>query len=69
MKEQIQERLDTLRNEFSKGQTQLAELENQAAALRQTLLRITGAIQVLEELIAAGDSRNESEIVSKSAEL
>ncbi len=30
----------------------LAELEAKAAELRQTLLRITGAIQVLEELLA-----------------
>jgi hypothetical protein len=31
----------------------LAETEAKAADLRQTLLRITGAIQVLEELLAA----------------
>ena len=52
MKEQLQNRLDRLRDEFEKGQQSLTELENQQTALRQTLLRISGAIQVLEEELA-----------------
>lgn len=52
MREQIQERLDELKKEFETGQQRLAEMENQAAQLRQTLLRISGAIQVLEEMLA-----------------
>lgn len=49
MKERLQGRLDELKAEFEKGQTQLRELEAQETQLRQTLLRISGAIQVLEE--------------------
>jgi predicted nuclease with TOPRIM domain len=55
MKEQIQERLDALKAEFESGQMRLADVENQAAQLRQTLLRISGAIQVLEEVLSSVD--------------
>ena len=50
MKTQVQERLSQLKSEFEKGQHRLQELENETASLKQTLLRISGAIQVLEEL-------------------
>ena len=49
MREQLEQRLGELKAEFESGQRQLAELDAQAAQLRQTLLRISGAIQVLEE--------------------
>jgi predicted nuclease with TOPRIM domain len=52
MKEQLQNRLAALKAEFETGQQRLAEVENQAASLRQTLLRISGAIQVLEEVLS-----------------
>ncbi len=49
MQEQIQRRLEELRREFEAGQGRLRELEAQQAQLQQTVLRISGAIQVLEE--------------------
>ena len=49
MKEQIEQRLQSLKAEFEAGQKMLAELEVKQANLRETLLRISGAIQVLEE--------------------
>ncbi len=52
MREQLQARLEELKQEFESGQQRLAELDNQAAQLRQTLLRISGAIQVLEEVLS-----------------
>jgi uncharacterized coiled-coil protein SlyX len=52
MKEQLQTRLAALKAEFASGQERLAETENQVVQLRQTLLRISGAIQVLEEELA-----------------
>ena len=52
VREQLEQRVGELRAEQQKGQQMLAELEAKQAELRQTLLRISGAIQVLEELLA-----------------
>ena len=41
-----------LRSELEGGQKMLADLNNRASNLRETMLRISGAIQVLEEEIA-----------------
>jgi len=49
MKEQLEQRLLELKAEFESGQKMLAELEARQANLRDSLLRISGAIQVLEE--------------------
>jgi predicted nuclease with TOPRIM domain len=50
MKEAIEQRLSELKKEFESGQKMMAELESKKAALREQLLRISGAIRVLEEL-------------------
>ncbi len=55
MKEQLQRRLDDLKTEYEAGQKMLAELEHKQATLRETLLRIAGAIQVLEEELGRED--------------
>ena len=49
MRERLEQRLAELRAEFESGQQTLDQLETQATTVRQTLLRISGAIQVLEE--------------------
>lgn len=51
MKEQLEKRLTELKSEFEAGQKMMAELENKQSNLRDTLLRISGAIQILEEEI------------------
>jgi hypothetical protein len=51
MREQIEERLAALRQEFEAGRRMLADLEARQVELQQTLLRIGGAVQVLEELL------------------
>ena len=52
MKSQLEERLKELKAEFESGQKALADLEVKQADLQKTLLRISGAIQVLEEELA-----------------
>lgn len=49
MQQQLETRLNELRAEFEKGQHRLKELESESVSLRDTLLRISGAIQVLQE--------------------
>jgi prefoldin subunit 5 len=46
----MEERLAELREELERGQEQLELLDHRRRELRDTLLRISGAIQVLEEL-------------------
>ena len=46
------ERLKTLEDEYRKGQQMLTELDQRRAEVRDTLLRIAGAIQVLKEFSA-----------------
>ena len=52
MKEQLQDRLETLKEEFQSGQKMIADLEVKRANMSNTLLRISGAMQVLEEELA-----------------
>ena len=52
MKSEINARLKELKEEYQKGQERLIALEQEITSLSKTMLRISGAIQVLEELIA-----------------
>ena len=56
----MEERLLELQREFKTGEAQLEELDRQRARLRDTLLRISGAIQVLEELLNQEQETHES---------
>jgi hypothetical protein len=56
MREQLLQRLDALKDEFETGQLKLRELETQQSLCRERLLRISGAIQVLEELLERGST-------------
>lgn len=48
------ERLKSLEAELESGLKMLSELDRRRAELRDTLLRITGAIEVLREFSAQG---------------
>lgn len=60
MKKQLERRLKALRTELETGQKMLAELETRQVNLKSTVLRISGAIQVLEEELAR-DPNNRSQ--------
>ncbi len=48
----ISERLERLRSELERGARQLEILDGRRSELRDTLVRISGAIKVLEEMKA-----------------
>jgi len=58
MNDKIDNRLEELKKEFADGQALLAETEQKKNNLEQTLLRIAGAIQALEELKAEEPPKN-----------
>ncbi|BCU14170.1 MULTISPECIES: hypothetical protein [Microcystis] len=65
MKEQILERIEQLKAEYESGQKMLADLETQGSNLRTTMLRISGAIQILEELLAKAEEEENLDNVKK----
>jgi len=51
MNNALQKRLNTLKSEYESGQRMLAELDARRAQLTQTMLRIEGAMQLLNEVL------------------
>ena len=58
MLERLEKRLQSLRTEYQSGQQVLTDLEAKQANVKDTLLRIAGAIQVLEEELANNRADN-----------
>ncbi|MCC6416764.1 MAG: hypothetical protein IT429_00780 [Gemmataceae bacterium] len=56
MEDRMRERLAELRGEYEAGQEQVHLLEQRREELHGTLLRISGAIQVLEELLVSREA-------------
>lgn len=52
MKNALEQRLNALKSEYESGQKMLAELDAKRNQLTTTLLRIEGAMQVIQELLA-----------------
>jgi hypothetical protein len=57
MREQMRARLEELKKELETGQAELQKVEAQRTYLHETMLRISGAMQALEELLAQGGAR------------
>jgi chromosome segregation ATPase len=68
MKEQLEHRLAALKAEFEAGQRMLADLETRQAELRNALIRISGAVQVLEEELAKAAAAGSSAVASGDKE-
>jgi predicted nuclease with TOPRIM domain len=60
METRLRQRLEELRAEYEKGKKTVEDLEGQAANVRATLLRISGAIQVLQEELDAGEGSRDA---------
>ena len=67
MREQLLTRLEELKREFEAGGARLRELEAEQARLRETMLRISGAIQVLEEELAGAQQGQPEDVEETSA--
>mgnify|MGYP000954828326 FL=1 len=52
MKQRIEARRAQLQAEYDRGQAMLQQMDRERAQLEQTLLRIAGALQILNELAA-----------------
>jgi hypothetical protein len=52
IRDQIQAKLEALKKELETGHAELQKVEMQRTYLHETMLRISGAVQVLEELLA-----------------
>ena len=62
MNQQLEQRLREPRVEYASGEKALDDLENKQASLKNTLLRISGAIRVLEEELSNdGKQENKTE--------
>lgn len=68
MQEQLRTRLEELKKEYETGQARLRELENETTYVRETMLRISGAIQVIQEMLDQGDQKAKDESRSSETE-
>lgn len=68
MQEQLQLRLEELKKEYETGQARLRELETETQYVRETLLRISGAIQVIQEMLGQSNQQEGAETLSSEGE-
>lgn len=68
MKKLLYKRLQELKQEYELGRDKLEQIESQYENLNSTLLRISGAIQVLEELLKQEDGDSEDSFQNLASE-
>ena len=70
MYEQVNKRLEELYHQFEQGNVKLMRMERERTELRETLVRIQGAIQVLKEMSAQHNQQNSpGDFVEETAEV
>jgi predicted nuclease with TOPRIM domain len=68
MQEQLQQRLEELKKEYETGQARLRELEAETNHVGETMLRISGAIQVIQEMLNDSGKQEKGESASSGGE-
>ncbi len=64
MKAQLEERLIKLKNEHAKGLKLLINIEEKETELKRNMLRISGAVQILEEELGKiKDDKSDGDVV------
>ncbi len=61
MEDKLRQRIADLQEELARGEKLLRDLQAQEAELQQKMLRISGAIQVLQEVLAESEAKPEAE--------
>lgn len=61
MREQLEARLTELEQEYAFGERRLRDVDLEQARLREALLRMSGAVQVLRELLDPPDPASDSQ--------
>ena len=62
MRQQAAQKRTELQHEYEHGQTMLANMDRERANLEQTLLRISGAMIVLDQLLSEPDAAQEGAV-------
>lgn len=60
MREQLERRLQQLKDEYAQGEKTLEDLQAKTVNVQRVMLRLSGAIQVLEEELAAENAPQSS---------
>jgi hypothetical protein len=68
LRERLERRLTALRAELAEGRRILADLETRQTALRDTLLRLVGAITILEEELGPGTDNGRARPAGEAAD-
>ena len=68
MQEQLKKRLEELKREYETGQARLRELEAETNHVGETMLRISGAIQVIQEMLNDSNEQAKSESAASGGE-
>ena len=68
MQEQLKKRLEELKKEYETGQARLRELEAETNHVGETMLRISGAIQVIQEMLNDSNDQEKSESAASGGE-
>jgi predicted nuclease with TOPRIM domain len=69
MYDQLHHRLQQLRQEYRKGEQKLQQLDQERQSLYETMLRIAGAIQVLQEELEKLNGQTETEVLDARPEV
>lgn len=68
MQEQLKKRLEELKKEYETGQARLRELEAETSHVGETMLRISGAIQVIHEMLNDSNEQEKGESAASGGE-
>lgn len=67
MNDKLKQRLDALKSEYDAGQKMLTELDTRRQEISRMMLRIEGAMQVIQELLAQESAAPEPSPIQRAS--